>query len=69
MLAIVKSLKKFRHLVSNKNIHLMVGHHSVKEFLLSKDLNEKIVGWITKVMEYDVDIQVTKFVRRKGLCE
>ena len=47
----------------------MVAHPSVKEFFLSKDLNDKRAGWITRVMEYDVDIQVTKLVRGKGLCE
>lgn len=47
----------------------MVTHPSVKEFFLSKDLNEKRAGWITKVMEYDIDIQITKLVRGRGLCE
>ena len=28
-----------------------------------------MAGWITKVMEYDVDIKITKLVRGKGLCE
>ena len=44
-------------------------HPSVKEFLLSKDLNEKRASWITCVMEYDVDIQITKLVIGKGLCD
>ena len=47
----------------------MVPHASVKEFLLKKDVNEKRVGWITKVMECDIDIKITKLVRGKGLCE
>lgn len=69
VLVVVKSLKKFRHLLSHNKIHLQVAHSSVKEFLLSKDLNEKWDGWITRVMEYDVDIQVTKLVRGKVLCQ
>ena len=69
MLALEKILKKFRHLVSNSKIHIMVSHPSVKELLLRKDLNVKKVGCITRVMEYDVDIQVTKFIRGNGLCE
>jgi hypothetical protein len=67
--AVIKSLKKFRHLLSNNKVHLMVSHPSVKEFFLSRDVNEKRAGWITKVMEYDVDIKITKLVRGKGLCE
>jgi hypothetical protein len=69
VLAVVKSLKKFRYLLTHSKVHLKVTHPSVKEFLLSKDLNEKRAGWITKVMEYDVDIQTTKLVRGRGLCE
>lgn len=46
----------------------MVSHPSIKEFLLNKDVNEKRVGWITRVMEYDVQIHVTKLIRGKGLC-
>ena len=41
----------------------------MKDFLLSKDISEKRDGWITKVMQYDVDIQITKLVRRRGLCK
>lgn len=69
VLAVVKSLKKFKHLLTHSKVHLKVTHPSVKEFLLSKDLNEKRAGWITKVMEYDIDIQTTKLVRGRGLCE
>lgn len=32
-------------------------------------MNEKHAGWITHVMEYDIEIKVTKLVHRKGLCE
>ena len=66
-LAIIKALKKFRHLLSHNKIHLLVPHANAKDFLLRKDINEKRAGWITKVMEYDVDIQITNLVRGKGL--
>ena len=45
----------------------MVPHASIKEFLLNKDINEKRVGQITKVMEYDIDIKIPKLMRGKGL--
>lgn len=69
VLAIIRSLKKFKHLIFNNKVHLMVSHPSVKELLLSRDLNEKRAGWITKVMQYDIDIKITKLVRGKGMCE
>lgn len=43
VLVVIRSLKKFKHM-SNNRINLMVAHPSVKEFLLSKDLNDKRVG-------------------------
>ena len=47
----------------------MVTHPSVKDFLLNKDLNTQRAGRITKAMEYNIEIKVTKLVRGKGLCE
>ncbi|XP_057856439.1 uncharacterized protein LOC131065816 [Cryptomeria japonica] len=41
----------------------------VKDFFLSKDINDKREGWIIKAMEYDISIKVTKLVRGKDLCE
>ncbi|XP_059066329.1 uncharacterized protein LOC131857648 [Cryptomeria japonica] len=69
VLAIIRSLKKFRHMLSNNKIQLMVSHPTVKEFLLTKDINDKRARWITKAMECDISIKVTKLVRGKGLCE
>ena len=53
---IIRALNKFRHLLSHNKIHLLVPHASVKDFLLRKHISEKRAGWITRVMEYDVDI-------------
>jgi len=36
VLAIIRSLKKFRHLISNNKIHLMIAHPSVKESFLTR---------------------------------
>jgi len=32
-------------------------------------LGEGKVGWITKIMEYDVKIKTTKIIRGRDLCE
>lgn len=65
----IKRLKKFKPLISNNKIHLLVAHPSVKDFLLSKYLNVKRAGWIKKIMEFDVDIKITKLFTGRGLCE
>ncbi len=69
VLAILRALKKFRHLLSHNKVPLLVSYPSVKDFLSNKDINEKRAKWITKFTEYYVDINVTKLVRGKGLCE
>lgn len=53
VLSIIRDLRKFRYMLSHNKVQLLVPHASVKEFLLNKDINEKRVGWITKIMEYD----------------
>ena len=68
-LVFIRALTKLRHLLSHNKIYFLVPHASAKDFLLSKDISEKRVGWITNVMEYDVDIQITKLVRGKRLCK
>ena len=55
-LAVIRALKKFKHLLSHSKTHLLVPHASVKDFLLRKDISEKRARWITKVMEYDLNI-------------
>lgn len=47
VLAIVRSFTKLRQILFNNKIKLLVVHPPVKEFLLSKDLNGKRVGWVT----------------------
>ena len=56
-------------MLSNNKIELMVVHPLVKDFLLNKDLNTTRASQITKAIEYDIEIKVTKLVRGKGLCE
>lgn len=58
VLVVSRSLKNFKHLVSNNKIQFLVSHVGVKDFLLNKDLNKKCAGWITCIMEYDIEIKV-----------
>lgn len=65
----MRALKKSRLMLSNNRIQILVPRVSIKDFLLNKDIGDKRGGWITKVMEYDLDIKITKLVRGSGLCE
>lgn len=66
---VVRSLKNFRYMLSNNRLQLLVAHPTVKDFLLNREINDKRASWVTKVMEFDVNIKVTKIVRGKELCE
>lgn len=33
------------------------------------DITKKRANWITKILEYDVDVRPTKTVHSRGLCE
>ena len=41
----------------------------MKEFILNKELNEKMAKWITKAMEYYIEIRIRKLVSSKGQWE
>lgn len=66
---IVKGLKKFKNLITNRKIIVMVAHPSVKEYIKEGDIQNKRANWITKILDYDIKINPTKLVRGSGLCQ
>lgn len=68
-LAAIKGLKKFRHFIAYNKTTAYVAHPTVREYIMEGDITEKRANWITKILEYDVDIKPTKLVHRRGLCE
>ncbi|XP_059075179.1 uncharacterized protein LOC131875162 [Cryptomeria japonica] len=68
-LAIVKFLKKFRHFIAYNKTTMYVTHPSVGEYIMEGDIIEKRENWITKILEYDIDVRPTKVIHGKGLCE
>lgn len=42
---------------------------AVREYIMEGDITKKRANWITKILEYDVDIKPTKLVCGRGLCE
>ena len=69
VLYVVRALKKIRLLLSHNNFQLLVPHSGVKDFLLNKDIDKKRVWWITKFMESEIDINITRLKRDRGICE
>jgi len=65
----VKALKKFRHLVTGNKILILAAHPSVREYIMEGEIIEKRTNWITKILEYDVEVRLNKLVKGKGLCQ
>ena len=57
MLAIMHAFIKFRkYLVGNKFV-VRTDHNSLRYFLTQKDLNERQQKWVSKIQEFDFDIE------------
>ena len=60
MLAIMHALIKFQqYLVGNKFV-VKTNHNSLRYFLTQKDLNERKQKWVSKIQEFDFDIEYVK---------
>ena len=64
--ALVKALKDFRVYILHSHIIAFVPHSIVKD-ILTQDPDGKRGKWIAVILEYDLEIKPTKFVKGQGL--
>ena len=60
MLAIMHALAKFRQYLVGSRFVVRPEHNSLKYFLEQKDLNERQQKWVSKIQNYDFDIEYIK---------
>jgi hypothetical protein len=65
---LVKALKTFIIYVMHSKIVAYVPSASIKEILIQKDIDGKRRKWIAKILEFDLEIKPTKFVKDQGLA-
>jgi hypothetical protein len=65
--ALVKALKSFRVYILHSKIIAYVPSTYVKEILIHPDIDGKRRKWISKIMEFDLEMKPTKLVKGKGL--
>jgi hypothetical protein len=65
---LVKSLKAFRVYVLHSKIIVYVPSASVKEILIQPDIDGRRSRWITKILEFDLEIKPTKLIKGQGLA-
>jgi hypothetical protein len=63
----VKSLKDFRVYVLHSKIIAYVPSSFVKDILIQPDLDGRRSKWITKILEFDLEINPIKLVKGQGL--
>lgn len=67
--ALVMFLKHFRVYIGYSEIMAYVPHPAVKEILKQQDDLDAQAKWITKIQEYDLEIQPTKLIKDRGLAQ
>jgi len=65
--ALVKALKEFRVYVLQSKIISYVPSSAVKDILIHPDIDGRRRKWITKILEFDLEINPTNMVKGKGL--
>ena len=65
----VKALKSFRVYVLHSKIIAYVPSAFVKDILIHPDIDEKRSKWITKILEFDLEIKPTNLVKGQGLAK
>jgi hypothetical protein len=67
--ALVKSLKSFRVYVLHSKVTAYVPSTSVKDILIQPDIDGRRGKWISKILEFDLEINPTKLVKGQGLAK
>ena len=65
----MKGLKKFKNYISHNRILVFTIHLDVRNYVIQRDLGEGKTSWITKIIEYDIEIKPTKMIKGQDLCE
>ena len=67
--ALIKYLKSFRIYILYANIIAYVPSAAMKDVLTQPDIDGKRAKWISKLIEFDVEVKPTKLVKGLGLAK
>ena len=67
--ALVKAMKAFRVYILHAQVIYYVPSFAVREILVQLDIDGKIRKWVTKVLEFDLEIKPTKLIKVQGLAK
>jgi hypothetical protein len=66
--ALVKALKSFKFYVIHSKVIAYVPSAYVKEILIQPDIDIRRSKWISKILEFDLEVKPTKLVKGQGLA-
>jgi len=69
VLAILKALGKLKHYIAQNKILILTIHPDVRSYIMQGEIGEGRPSWISKILKYDVEIQPTKLIKVRALCE
>lgn len=55
--------------MSHNKILVYTIHPDVRNYVIQGELGEGKVGWITKIIEYDVEIKPIRLIRGRDICK
>ena len=67
--ALITSLKTFRIYILHAKVLAYVPSATVKDVLTQPDIDGKRAKWISKLIEFDVEVKPTKLVKGLGLAK
>jgi hypothetical protein len=67
--ALIKSLKSFKVYILQAKVIAYVPSSLVKDVVIQPDIDGKRSKWISKLIEFDVEIKPTRLVRGQGLAK
>jgi hypothetical protein len=67
--ALVKALKAFRFYILHSKIIAYVPSVSMKDILIQPDIDGRRGKWITKILEFELEIKPTKLIKGQGLAK
>ena len=67
--ALIKSLKAFRFYILHSKVLAYVPLATVKDVLTQPDIDGNKSKWISKLIEFDIEVKPTKLVKGQGLAK
>ena len=65
----MKALKAFRVYILHAQVIAYVPSSTIREILVQPDIDRKRSKWVTKVLEFDLEIKPTKLIKGQGLAK